>query len=494
LADERRAVPLAFRSSINFNAGEGSNMAPDTIYALATGASRSAIAVIRLSGPLAGETLRAFTGGLPAPRVAALARFREPKTGETLDSGLALWFPAPHSATGEDYAEFHIHGGRAVIDALLTALGRREGAREAAPGEFARRGFLHGKLDLSQAEALADLIDAQTEFQRRQAIRVAGGELRRQIESWRCSLVNALALVEAELDFSDEGDVGAAPFIALEALLAPLVGQMREVLRRAPASERLRDGFTVLILGPPNAGKSTLMNALARREVAIVSTHPGTTRDMIEVHLDIDGMPVTFVDTAGLREAADEIEKIGINRVLERVKHADLLLWLSEGGEAAPSPDYPPGAGDVECIRIASKADLAPMAPIIDSHHCEELRFARNDERPTLHAVGVVPPSSGVLPVSAKTGQGLDELFRRVADRARDRLGDGSAALLIRERHRRAVAFAAQSLEEALAPEKPLEIVADDLRGAGRSLARIVGAIDVEDVLDAIFSRFCIGK
>ena len=287
---------------------------PDTIFALGTGAGRAAIAVIRISGPGAGDALAALVGKLPEPRQASFAILRDPQTGEMLDRGLALFFPGPASSTGEDYGELQLHGGRAVVEGALAALHRLPGLRPAEPGEFARRSFANGKLDLSQAEALADLIDAQTEAQRRQALRVAGGALRRKVEAWRAALVESLALVEAELDFSDEADVGAFSPARLSALLSPLAEDMRAALQLAPASERMRDGFLVMILGRPNVGKSTLINALTRRDLAIVSPIPGTTRDMIEAHLDIGGLPVTLIDTAGLREAADAIERIGVDR------------------------------------------------------------------------------------------------------------------------------------------------------------------------------------
>ncbi len=435
-------------------------MPADTIFALATGAGRSAVAVIRLSGPAARGSLAAFTGLNPQPRHAHFACFRDPETGETLDRGLALFFPGPNSATGEDCAEFHLHGSRAVVDAVLSLLGRRARLRMAEPGEFARRAFINGKMDLSQAEALADLIDAQTAFQRRQALRLAGGALRRQVEDWRGALVEASALIAAELDFSDEGDVGSFSPPALEKILRPITAQMDEVLRRAPASERLRDGFLVLILGPPNAGKSTLLNRLAQRDLAIVSELPGTTRDMIEVELDLRGMPVTLVDTAGLRETEDAVERIGVLRTRARAGEADLLLWLSEGG-AAPSPEI--DAGGAEILRIATKADE-------------------------------ISPRIGCLAVSARTGLGVDRLCDEIAARACAMLGDGASALVIRERHREAIGAAQNYLEAALAPTRPLEIVAEDIRLAGRALERIVGAIDVEQVLDVIFSRFCIGK
>jgi tRNA modification GTPase len=435
-------------------------MSDDTIFALATGAGRSAVAVIRLSGPCARDALVDFTGVSPEPRHAHLARFRDPQTNETLDRGLALWFPRPNSATGEDCAEFHLHGSRAVVDAILLLLGRRTGMRAAEPGEFTRRAFINGKMDLSQAEALADLIDAQTEFQRRQALRVAGGALRRQVEDWRERLVEASALLAAELDFSDEGDVGSFSPHALEHVLRHLIARMDEVLRRAPASERLREGFLVLILGPPNSGKSTLLNLLARRDVAIVSEIPGTTRDMIEVELNLKGMPVTLVDTAGLRETEDSVERIGVGRARARAGEADLLLWLSEGG-VAPPPDV--NTDGAEILRIAAKADE-------------------------------FPPQVNCLAISARTGVGIDELCEEIAGRARAVLGDGSSALVIRERHRDAIGAARDFIAASLAPDRPLELVAEEIRLAGRALERIVGAIDVEQVLDVIFSRFCIGK
>lgn len=434
-------------------------MSIETIFASATGAGRAAIAVIRLSGPMVGTVLERIAGRLPEPRSAHYARLVDPRSGETIDRGLILYFPAPNSPTGEDYAELQIHGGRAVMRAILTALSAFSGLREAQPGEFARRSLANGKMDLSQVEGLADLIEAETECQRRQAIRALGGALRKQVESWREILIRALALVEAELDFSDEGDV-FEPATALHPLLAPLLEDMSAVLANGAASERLRDGFVVLLLGQPNAGKSTLLNALARRDVAIVSPVPGTTRDMIEVHLDLGGVPVTLVDTAGLREAKDEIERIGVERTRARIAEADLLLWLSEKGADAPELAAAEGA---ELIRVATKADLG---------NC----------------------TSDDLAISARTGFGIERLLDEMAARARQRLGDGSTAVLTRERHRRLIQEARDAIEASLDIGKPLEFVADDLRVTGRALGRIVGAVDVEDVLDAIFSQFCIGK
>ncbi len=438
-------------------------MPADTIYALATGAGRSAIAVIRISGPHTRDAIALIAGVAPRPREAKLVRFRDPKSGEIVDQGLIVWFPGPKSATGEDYAEFQIHGGRAVIDGVLTILHEMPALREAEPGEFVRRSFANGKLDLSQVEALADLIESQTEFQRRQALRMMGGELRRRVEAWRAKIIEALALIEASLDFSDEADVGSAPHAGLHPLLAPVLSEMREMLREAPASERMRDGFVVFILGPPNAGKSTLMNALARRDIAIVSEIPGTTRDLIEAHLDVKGMPIVFVDTAGLRESRDEIEKIGVARTLERARRADLLLWLSEGGAAAEPQNLKAEEGASEILRVATKADL-------------------------------IDPPANCLAISAKTGAGLEELFEAILLRAKQRLGDGSSSFLLRQRHRDAVREASAVLKEALDGGKSLELIADDIRLAGRALGRITGAVDVENVLDVIFGQFCIGK
>lgn len=431
----------------------------ETIFALGTGAGRAAIAVIRVSGSAVPALLADLTGAQGEPRRARFVTLRDPESGEALDQGLALFFPGPDSATGEDYAELQVHGGRAVVDGVLRVLARYPGLREAAPGEFARRGFANGKLDLTQAEALADLIDAETQGQRRQALRIAGGALRRQVESWRTALIDAAALVEAELDFSDEADVDSFDRQGLRRLLDPVCGAMRAALAEAPASERMREGFLVMLLGPPNAGKSTLLNTLAQRDLAIVSPTPGTTRDMIEAHLELEGLPVTFVDTAGLREAADEIERIGVDRVLQRVETADLVLWLSPGGAAAPER----ATEETEVLKVATKADLAPAA-------------------------------MGWLPISARSGMGLEELCSAVAARAKVRLGDGGSSLLIRERHRSALASALASIEGALDAEKDLEFVAEDLRSAAGALGRIVGVVDVEHVLDAIFSRFCIGK
>lgn len=432
-------------------------MGGDTIFALATGSGRAALAVFRVSGPATRAVVAAIAGELPPPRRAALRLMRDPGSGEPIDRGLALFFPAPHSATGEDYAEFHCHGGRAVGKALAAALARQPGVRAAEPGEFVRRGFAAGKLDLSQVEALADLIDAQTAAQRRQALRLAEGALRRPAEAWRGALIETLALVESALDFSDEGDVGAFRHADLVARLAPMATEIAAALRGNPASERLRDGFQVMILGRPNAGKSTLLNALVRREIAIVSPTPGTTRDMIEAHLDVEGLPVTFIDTAGLREAGEGIERIGVDRVRARLGDADLGLWLSESADWTDAPEHP------ELLGVATKTDLRP-AP------------------------------DGWLGVSGARGDGIGALLEEIGRRGRERMGDGGAALVGRARQRAALETTLAALTAAQEAGKPLELTAEDLRAAAAALGRLTGAVDVEDVLDAVFARFCVGK
>ncbi len=307
----------------------------DTIFALSSGRPPAAIAVVRMSGPRAGDALKALSGKIPSPRQAGLARVRDPQTNEVIDEALALWFPAPHSETGEDVAELQLHGGRAVIAAVLAALSRIEGLRPAEAGEFTRRAFENGKLDLTAVEGLADLVMAETQGQRRQAFRQLKGLLGDRAETWRQRLIQTLALVEAAIDFSDEADVP-------DNLLAPALSLARELETEIAAAladggrgERLREGLVVAIAGPPNAGKSTLLNRIARREAAIVSPYAGTTRDVIEVHLDLAGWPVTLLDTAGIRESDDPVEMEGVRRARERAAAADLVLWVVDAGDLA---------------------------------------------------------------------------------------------------------------------------------------------------------------
>jgi tRNA modification GTPase len=438
-------------------------MSSDTIYAFASGAGRAALGVFRLSGPKTRSIVEALTGTLPPPRHARLTRFRDPVTKDFLDRGLVLWFPAPASFTGEDCAEFHIHGGAAVQAAMVQAFGSIAGLRLAGPGEFTRVAFLNGKLDLSAVEGLADLIDAETQAQRRQALRQVSGVLREQALVWRASLLEASALLEGEIDFSDEADVPKQTLTRVIALLDPIITRLEKELG-SHTGERIRDGVTILIAGPPNAGKSTLLNALARRDVAIVSEFAGTTRDLLEVHLDIHGVPVTLIDTAGLRESADPIEQIGMSRARARAKNADLVLWLNEKG-APVAPD--PGLAGQELWVVSTKSDLRSSQLADDK----------------------------ALSVSAATGENLDRLIDRIAAFARSGTFAGEAGLVTRARHRQAFQSAAEALRRIVEDGlRPIEFLAEDLRLAARALESLVGGVDVEDILGEIFSRFCVGK
>lgn len=447
-------------------ANPGALMSNDTIFAIASGMSRAAVAVLRISGPATRGIVKGLAQKLPEPRAATLVTFKDAISGEAIDKGLAIFFPAPRSFTGEDCAEFHIHGGRAIVAALLKAIGRFIDARPAEPGEFTRRALLNGKMDLPQVEGLADLINAETEWQRRQALRQMEGSLSRQAERWRNALIEAAALVEAEIDFSDET---GAPFAnsLIGDILGPVLAGLQAEIHAGRAGERIREGATIVIAGPPNAGKSTLLNALARRDVAIVSQEAGTTRDALEVHLDLDGCPVTLIDTAGLRETTDSIERIGVARAIERAKAADLVLWLNEAGSACEP---------------ACKFGEAVIWPIFTKCDLRQNQDTPRDKQEGLH-------------ISAETGQNLDILIQKLAGFAASAACNGFAGLITQERHRKAFEAAAQALERVMTnPAGPVELIAEDLRSALFSLRRITGAVDVEDILDEIFSRFCIGK
>jgi tRNA modification GTPase len=442
-----------------------------TIFALSSGHGRAGVAVIRVSGPAAGPALERLAGALPRPRYAALRTLRSP-AGEVLDGALVLWLPGPRSETGEDMAELHVHGGRAVIAGVLEALGAVGGCRLAEAGEFARRSFENGKIDLTAAEALADLVDADTAAQRRQALRQAGGALARLYDGWRATLTEAQALTEAAIDFADEGDVGDTATAGARAAVAGLLPQLRAHLDDGRRGEILREGFRVAIAGPPNAGKSSLLNALARREAAIVSEEAGTTRDIIEVTLDLAGVPVILSDTAGIREAEGEVEREGIRRAVVHARAADLVLWLADAASVTP-PQPPPdlagqGAG---VIRILSKVDLAG-----------------DEGRASVAA-------DGTFRISALTGAGLPALTEAIARRAAAGTGASEAPVITQARHRQLLEVSVAALEAYLAGDPAeLELRAEDLRRAAAALGRITGRVDVEDVLGAIFGRFCIGK
>lgn len=432
----------------------------DTIFAIASGFGRTAVCIVRISGERSRFILETMAGLLPEPRRASLRVLRDPVSGEPLDQALVIWMPGPRSFTGEDQAELHIHGGLATRSAVLRALASLEGCRAAEAGEFTRRAFLGGRMDLAQVEGLADLIDAETEAQRRQAITQLEGRLGNAAERWREEILQALALIEASLDFSDEGDVPAD----LEADVVRRLESLREEFGRAlvdRSGERLREGLTVVLAGPPNAGKSTLLNALARRDVAIVSPIAGTTRDSIEVHCDLSGLPVIIVDTAGLRESGDVIEQEGMARARARAQDADVVLWLipPDGDDTAPPPAR-------RVLRLGTKVDLNRIR-----HDCD-------------------------LAVSATTGEGLPELIALLEREAETVLGQGDA-LMTRERHRRALERASDSLDRAAAMIRhgqPTELVAEEIRLASRAVGEITGRVDVEHVLDRLFSSFCIGK
>jgi tRNA modification GTPase len=471
-------------------------MSSDTIYGFASGIGRAAVGIFRVSGPKAAAVVEALTGSVPQPRYARLTSFIDPLTQEILDRGLVLWFPGPTSFTGEDVAEFQCHGGIAVTAALTKTIGGLDGVRVAEPGEFTRRAFLNGKLDLSAVEGLSDLVEATTQAQRRQALRQVSGILRDRALAWRANLLEAAALIEGEIDFSDEADVPKEILGQVRHLLAPILAALQKELN-SKLAERIRQGLIILIAGPPNAGKSTLMNALARRDVAIVSEYAGTTRDLLEVHLDIDDVPVTLIDTAGLRESSDPIEQIGMARARARSKEADLVLWLSEAVTPVP-PD--PLLAHEDLWVITTKSDLlvsafetAPLAPPQDEVFSG---FAASPPHPgALSKQAFRRMNCEMLSLSAETGENLDVLIDRLSAFARASVLTGEAGLITRARHRAAFQKAEAALTRVVeGVSRPIEFVAEDLRLATRALESLVGGVDVEDVLGEIFSRFCVGK
>jgi len=438
-----------------------------TIFALSSAAGRAAIAVVRVSGPCAGQAIRALTGREPPkPRFAALRRIAS--EGERIDDALVLWFPAPATETGEDMAEFHLHGGRAVMSAALQALAGIPGLRPAGPGEFTRQAFDNGKLDLTQAEAIADLVEAETAAQRRQALRQLDGAFGRQCEAWRGELLGVLARAEAMMDFPDED----LPRGLAGRINSDILGLRKEItlLLDDRRGERLREGISIAILGAPNTGKSSLLNFLARREAAIVSARAGTTRDVIEVHLDLAGYPAILADTAGLREASDEIEAEGVRRARARAAAADLKLVLFDGADWPAADKESATLLDENAIALVSKVDIARNLP-------SEPMIAGRPARA----------------ISVMTGAGTDALLREIEDRVAGDLAAGEAPALTRARHRQALEDCAAALARAEAAALP-ELLTEDLRLAARALGRITGRVDVEDVLDAIFGEFCIGK
>ncbi len=521
-----------------------SDRTTDTIYALSSAPGKAGVAVVRVSGEQAGLALQTIAGHLPKARTAALRDLRRPApmrtqgslspmaksaasavisprnsskkldvdpnwlTGELIDRALVLWFPAPRSFTGEASAEFHVHGGKAVLAALFDALALIPGCRPAEPGEFARRAFANGKLDLTQAEGLADLIDAETEVQRRQAVNQADGALHRLYERWRQDIIQCLALQEAGIDFSDEQDVAEQAADSTRQGVSALREALISHLNDANRGEILRDGFQVVLAGPPNAGKSSLLNALARRDVAIVSGQAGTTRDVIEVRLDLKGLPIVISDTAGIRDAAaaiEEIESIGIERSKARARTADLVLWLNDLNEP---PIVPPegftidagGRASAALLIVGTKADLLDQVGGSAESGPDALSRPREiDKRKSTRQDGSGSSRSNILNdgavISVVSGAGLLELTQQIADFAADRLANQAGPALTQIRHR-------QNLEQSLkwlgiyldGSTADPELRAEELRQAALALGRITGHVDVEDVLGKIFSSFCIGK
>jgi tRNA modification GTPase len=448
--------------------------ATDTIIALASGAGRAGVAVVRVSGPgAAGVLSHLSVDKIPSPRRASVRLLRDGE-GNFLDEAVVLWMPQPNSYTGEDMVELHLHGGSAVVEAVLTTALSSRLCRTAEPGEFTRRAFDAGRLDLTQAEAIADLIDAETEGQRRQAARLYQGEAAKTFEGWRGLLMSAMAALEASIDFPDESDIPAEVDLAALKPIEDLAHDLESALGDVGRLMSVREGFRIAILGPPNAGKSSLMNRLARREAAIVSPIAGTTRDVVEVRLVLAGYPVWVADTAGLREANDAIEAEGVRRALARAEEADLRIWVEDASQSGTphvsretSGRHSPRAGD---ITVLNKVDLMSPAPKVGADS---------------------------FLVSATTGIGFDAFEKRLVQVVRERLDADEPPLVTRARHRELVEEALGAVERALEGARigiGAELVSDDLRLAARALGRITGSIDAEDLLDRIFSQFCVGK
>lgn len=437
----------------------------DTIFALSSGSPPAGVAVIRISGPGVRFGLETVAGGVPQARRAHLAHLRD-KAGQVLDHGLILFFPGPQSFTGEDVAELQIHGGRASVSAVLAVLSKLPGFRLAEPGEYTKRAFENGRMDLTAVEGLSDLIRAETESQRRQAVGQAEGALRELYEAWARRITHARAMVEAELDFSDEEDIPGSVTDRIWPEMEALVRELSVHLSRAKAGEIVRDGFRIALIGPPNAGKSSLLNALARRDVAIVSDIPGTTRDIVEVRLDIDGHLVLLQDTAGLREARDEIEQEGIRRSILAAETADLVLELCEVRKTGDKPKATVPRG-VKSIQLWSKCDLLRDGDV---------------------------PGDGLL-ISSKSGDGIDTLLSEIGRAISDTTGNSGEILPTRERHVQYLGICQRELETAVNRiSLPIEVRSEYLRNAAVALGRITGSVDVEDLLGVIFSEFCVGK
>ncbi len=447
-------------------------MSADTIFALASAPGRAGIAVIRISGDKAGKALQRLGCKTPAPRKATRAKLTDPLSTEILDDALVLWFPSPHSFTGEDVAELHIHGGRAVIDSVLNALTSIGGLRPAEAGEFTQRAFSNDKMDITQAEALADLVDAQSQAQARQALKQMGGALKEQTEEWRHRLVQALAHLEAVIDFPDE-DLPVEVADKVWGQVRDLESSIAAFLDDAHRSERIREGLSIAIVGAPNAGKSSLLNALAKRDAAIVSATPGTTRDVIEVHMEIAGYAVSVSDTAGLRATTDTIEAEGMRRAHKTAAAADVRIALFDGAAFPMRDDETHALVDENTICVISKADVLDQA--------REIELDSADDMKPTHFISV------------KTGFGMQALMGRLETIIKRKFDGSASAAVTRVRHRVALEECVSALRRSQSAALP-ELASEDLRLAARALGRITGRVDVEEILDVVFREFCIGK
>ncbi len=455
----------------------------DTIFALSTAAGVAGVAVFRISGPQAGSAIEALAGVRPAPRMARLLSLRDPGDAAEIDRALVLWFPAPRSFTGEDVVELHVHGGRSVVAGVVKALSAMSGLRAAGAGEFTRRAFDNGKLDLSEVEGLADLISAETEAQRRQALRQMDGALSSLSESWKRRLLRILAHIEAVIDFPDE-ELPESVASRVQQDISELIAELARYLDDEGVGERLRDGLALAIVGAPNAGKSSLLNALAKRDAAIVSEMAGTTRDVVEVHLDLDGYPMTLADTAGLRDLTGEgqaaIEAEGIRRARVRAAAADMKIAVFDLNDWPRLDTATLDLVDASTIVVLNKTDMIELLPDLAEVRGGPLRAARE-----------------VLAISARDASGMTDLISFLKSRAQELLaGAGEAPVITRSRHRTAFEDCLASLRRAHmtnVADDP-ELLAEDLRLAMRALGRIAGRVDVEDLLDVVFRDFCIGK
>jgi tRNA modification GTPase len=434
----------------------------DTIYALSSGSGKAGVAIVRVSGPEAATTLRVSCGRVPAARIAERVSVWVSQGTVKLDEAIALWFPAPGSFTGEDIAEFHLHGSLGIVRLFLAELGSLDGCRPAEPGEFTRRALSNDKIDLIGVEGLNDMLAAETATQVKQALFHVDGRASEIFYRWRDELIEASALAEACIDFTDEEGVADAALPKVRDSVVRLIATMTDNLKDSERGHLNREGVRVVLAGSPNVGKSSLLNAIAARDVAIVSSEAGTTRDVVEVSLDLGGTSMIISDTAGLRDGVDShVEQLGIERTHERLSHADIVISV-----ASPDADWQNTGVDSPTLRIWNKADITEPGRPIDSD----------------------------LKVSVLTGDGMEDLMQRLTGMAAELAGNGEPALLVRERQVQAVRSALSHLENALQPELPIELLAEELRRAARNIGRLIGEVGTEDLLDSIFSKFCIGK